>query len=233
MALAYPNRASPSCGKSTVSPCCEAPPDLTKLSNIPFRCNMRALLALVLVLVPTAAFAHTGHGDASGLVYGFMHPVGGLDHVLAMVAVGIFAFVLGGRALFLVPLAFVGMMAVGFALGISGTALPFVELAIAVSSIVIGAAAALGRPMHTALAMSLVGAFAIFHGHAHGAEMPVNASGLEYALGFIVATALLHLVGVAAAVGTAQVTGTYGKPLARVASAAFALGGVGLLAGWL
>src|SRR5690349_24680417 len=95
---------------------------------------MRALLALLLIAVPTAALAHTGHGDTSGFVHGFMHPVGGLDHVLAMVAVGVFAFVLGGRALWLVPLSFVGMMAVGFVLGINGVTLPYSELAIALSS---------------------------------------------------------------------------------------------------
>jgi urease accessory protein len=194
---------------------------------------MRALLALALTLLPTAAFAHTGHGDTAGLLHGFMHPVGGLDHVLAMVAVGVFAYVLGGRALWLVPLSFVGMMAVGFGLGIGGVAVPFVELGIALSSVVIGAAAAWGRPMPAAAAMALVGVFAVFHGHAHGAEMPAGALGFEYALGFMIATALLHLAGIAAAMGGAKLVGTYGKRLAQVAGGLFALGGVGVLAGWL
>ncbi len=194
---------------------------------------MRALLTALLILVPTAAFAHTGHGDTSGFLHGFVHPVGGLDHILCMVAVGVFAFVLGGRALWLVPLSFVGMMAVGFLLGVSGFTLPFVELGIALSSVVIGAVAASGRSMPVAAAMSLVGVFAIFHGHAHGAEMPQDAGGFEYAAGFMVATALLHAVGIAGAFGVATLVGKYGKTVAQVAGGMFALGGIGVLFGWL
>ncbi len=162
-----------------------------------------------------------------------MHPVGGLDHILAMVAVGVFAFVLGGRALLLVPLSFVGMMVVGFLLGAGGVNLPFVELGIALSSVVIGAAAALGRPMPVWGAMALTGVFAVFHGHAHGAEMPVDAAGFEYALGFVVATALLHVAGIGASAGVAKLVGKYGQRLAQVAGGVFALGGIGVLAGWL
>ena len=197
---------------------------------------MRALssiLALGLIAVPTAAFAHTGVGDAHGLVHGFMHPVGGLDHILAMVAVGVFAFVLGGRALWLVPLSFVGMMAVGFLLGLGQVEVPFVELGIALSSVVIGGVAALGRPMPVVAAMALVGGFAIFHGHAHGAEMPADAGGLTYALGFMLATALLHAAGIVAATGVARVVGKHGRVVAQLAAGLFALGGVGVLAGWI
>jgi urease accessory protein len=194
---------------------------------------MRAILTALFVLLPTAAFAHTGHGDALGLVHGFMHPIGGLDHILAMVAVGVFAFVLGGRALFLVPLSFVGMMAAGFLLGANGVDVPFVELGIALTSVVIGAVAASGRSMPVAAAMTLVGLFAIFHGHAHGAEMPADVAGLDYALGFMAATALLHAAGIAAAMSVAKLTGKRGRTLAQFAGGAFALGGVGMLAGWL
>ncbi len=194
---------------------------------------MRAILSLLLILLPTAALAHTGAGDASGFLHGFMHPIGGVDHVLAMVAVGVFAYVLGGRALWLVPLSFVGMMAVGFLVGIGQVDVPFVELGIALSSVVIGAAAALGRPMPVVAASALVGVFAIFHGHAHGAEMPVDAAGLEYAAGFIIATALLHAAGIAGAMGVARLVGKYGKLVAQMAGGLFALGGVGVLAGWL
>ncbi|QDZ10488.1 HupE/UreJ family protein [Devosia ginsengisoli] len=195
---------------------------------------MRLLLALaILALSPTIAFAHTGVGDTAGFLHGFEHPIGGSDHVLAMVAVGVFAFILGGRALWLVPLSFVGMMVVGFALGIAQVGVPFVELGIALSSVVIGAAAAWGRPMPVALAMGLVGVFAIFHGHAHGAEMPDTAGGLTYALGFVVATALLHAAGIVAALGAARIVGRYGKVAAQVAGGVFALAGVGILAGWL
>ncbi len=196
---------------------------------------MRALaplLALSLIALPTAAFAHTGAGDTAGFLHGFAHPVGGLDHVLAMVAVGVFAVVLGGRAMWLVPLSFVGMMAVGFLLGIGHVDVPFVELGIALSSVVIGGVAALGRPMPVVAAMALVGGFAIFHGHAHGAEMPADAAGLTYALGFITATALLHAAGILAAMGVARLVGKYGRAVAQVAGGLFALAGVGVLAGW-
>ena len=195
---------------------------------------MRLLLALAILIVsPGLAFAHTGIDHGAGFFHGLAHPVGGLDHVLAMVAVGVFAFVLGGRALWLVPLSFVGAMVAGFALGLAQVQLPFVELAIALSSIAIGGAAAMGRPMPVGVAMALVGTFAVFHGHAHGAEMTKSVGGLTYALGFITTTALLHLAGIAAAFGVAGLTGRFGKATARLAGAAFALGGVGVLAGWL
>ena len=190
-------------------------------------------LAALIAVAPTAAFAHPGHGEAIGFAAGFLHPMTGLDHVLCMVAVGIFAVVLGGRALVLVPLSFVGMMVVGFLLGANGLDLPFVELAIALSSVVIGAVAASGKSMPIAAAMSLVGAFAVFHGLAHGAEMPANASGLEFAAGFMSATALLHAAGIVAAVGVARLAGGHGRTAARLAGGAFALGGIGILAGWL
>jgi urease accessory protein len=194
---------------------------------------MRALIALLTILLPTAALAHPGHGDTVGLAYGFMHPILGLDHVLAIVAVGVFAFVLGGRALWLVPASFVGMMAAGFLLGAAQVEVPFVELGIALSSVVIGGVAAMGRPMPVAAAAALVGVFAVFHGHAHGAEMPANAAGFEYAVGFMLATALLHLSGIGGAMGVARLVGKYGKQIAQVAGGLFALGGIGVLAGWL
>jgi len=195
---------------------------------------MRAIpIFLLAVLVPTTAFAHTGIGDGGGLAHGFAHPIGGLDHILAMVAVGVFAAVLGGRALWMVPLAFLAMMFAGFLLGVGQIDLPFVELGIALSSVVIGGAAALGRPMPVAAAAALVGVFATFHGHAHGAEMPADAGGALYAAGFVTATALLHAVGMGAAASVARITGRFGKPLAQIAGAVFAAGGIGVLAGWL
>jgi urease accessory protein len=192
-----------------------------------------ALAAFALALVPGAALAHTGVGIEHDLAHGFLHPIGGIDHILAMVAVGVFAFVLGGRALYLVPLAFVGMMVVGFLLGLAQVDLPFVELGIALSSVVIGGVAALGRPMPVIAASALVGLFAVFHGVAHGAEMPADAAGWQYALGFVAATAMLHLVGIAAALGVSRLAGRFGKPLAQGAGALFAVGGLGVLAGWL
>ena len=195
---------------------------------------MRLLLALtLLVLSPTLAFAHTGLGDTAGFVHGLGHPLGGLDHLLAMVAVGVLAAVLGGRALWLVPLSFLGVMVIGFALGQAHVQLPYVELGIALSGLVIGLAAMLRRPLPLAAAMALVGIFAVFHGHAHGAEMPQNAQGFGYAAGFLAATALLHLAGIAATMGVVHWSGRHGQLASRIAGGAIALGGVGILAGWL
>lgn len=193
---------------------------------------MRLFLALTtLLLSPSLALAHSGH--AGGFVDGFEHPIGGIDHVLAMVAVGVFAFVLGGRALWAVPLSFVGMMLVGFLLGSAQIGLPHVELGIAVSSIAIGALAAAGRSLPVSLAAVLVGIFAVFHGHAHGAEMPADAGGLTYGLGFLVATGLLHLIGIGVTAAVAKLVGRHGTAIARLAGGALTLGGVGVLAGWL
>lgn len=195
---------------------------------------MRLVLALaLLVLSPTLTFAHPGMGDTMGMAHGFVHPLTGLDHILAMLAVGVLAAVLGGRALWLLPLSFLGIMLLGFGLGLARLDLPFVELAIAASSIVIGLAATLRRPLPLAAAMAVVGSFALFHGHAHGAEMPATASGLTYAAGFLAATALLHLAGLAATLGMVQLTGRYARLVSRVAGGAIALGGIGVLAGWL
>jgi urease accessory protein len=194
---------------------------------------MRAFLTLAFTFISTAALAHGGHTEPAGFLHGLMHPLGGLDHVLAMVAVGVFAFLLGGRALWLVPLSFVATMAVGFALGLAAIGLPFVELMIAASSIVIGGAAALGRAMPVAAAASLVGAFALFHGHAHGAELPTGGVPSLYAFGFIAATSLLHGAGLAAALAGARLLRRHGRTAARIAGAGFAFGGFGMLSGWL
>ena len=156
-----------------------------------------AAAAAALLALSGAALAHTGAGAASSFAHGFVHPIGGLDHVLAMVAVGLYAALLGGRALWLVPATFVGVMAIGGALGHGGLALPYAEIGIALSVIVLGLAVALRISLPTLAAMALAGLFAIFHGHAHGAEMPQTISGHDYAAGFMLATALLHGVGIA------------------------------------
>ena len=158
---------------------------------------MQKLWFVALVaLWPTTALAHSGDGALSG----FFHPLAGLDHVLAMVAVGVWAIVLGGRAIWLVPLTFVCAMVVGFLIGVAGLDLPFVELGIGLSTVVIGFAAALGRPAPVAGAMGLVGLFAIFHGQAHGFEMPSGSSSLGNVVGFVAATGLLHAVALVATV---------------------------------
>ncbi len=153
-------------------------------------------LALVLALAPGIATAHPGADHVHGAVFGFLHPLGGIDHVLAMVAVGIFAAQLGGRALWLVPTAFVATMAVAGALGMTGVVLPHVEIGIALSVIALGAAVALRINVSTVAAAAVAGIFAVFHGYAHGAEMPASLSGIGYGLGFLAATVRLHLVGI-------------------------------------
>jgi len=187
------------------------------------------LAFLAAFLAPTAALAHTGVGDTSGFMHGFMHPLGGLDHQLAMILVGIFAYQLGGRALWLVPLIFVGVMAIGGLLGVAGIPVPFIELGIALSVIVLGAIVAFGVKVPVAAAMGIVGLFAIFHGHAHGSEMPMDASGLEFGLGFMLATAILHAVGIGIGFLIGMTTKWLGDNVYRVAGGLAA--GVGILLG--
>jgi urease accessory protein len=192
----------------------------------------RLALAAPLVLAPSLALAHPGlPGHAHDLATGFLHPLGGLDHVLAMVAVGLFAAQLGGRALWLVPASFVAVMAAAGLAGMSGIALPLTEAGIALSVIVLGAAVALRAAMPVAAAMALAGFFAIFHGYAHGLETPETASGLAYGLGFVVATALLHGFGIGLGIALGRVEGTVGRNLVRVAGSLAAIVGVVMLAG--
>jgi urease accessory protein len=185
--------------------------------------------ATILVALTGSTLAHTGHGDTSGFAHGFNHPIGGLDHVLAMVAVGLYAAMLGGRALWLVPGTFVTVMALGGALGMAGYALPYTEIGIALSVIVLGLAVAFRIGVPTLAAMALVGLFAIFHGHAHGAEMPLDLSGYEYAAGFLLATALLHGAGIALGVAAGKLAEHGGWRAAQAAGGAMALAGLALL----
>ncbi|HEY0833906.1 MAG TPA: HupE/UreJ family protein [Azospirillum sp.] len=161
----------------------------------PARRTAPAALALTLLLAASPALAHTGHADAAGLAHGFLHPVTGLDHLLAMVTVGVYAAVIGGRALVTVPLAFVAMMAAGAALGVAGAPVPLVEPMIAASVVVLGLPCVLPWGRSAGVGVALAGWFALFHGFAHGAEMPVDASALAYGAGFLAATALLHAAG--------------------------------------
>jgi urease accessory protein len=187
--------------------------------------------AAVLAASSTVASAHVGVGDASGFAHGFMHPIGGIDHILAMVMVGLFAAQLGGRAMWLVPAAFVGVMALGGVVGFSGFALPFVELGIGLSIVVLGAAVAFGLKPVVAAAMGLVGFFAVFHGFAHGAEMPDSVAGLAYGAGFVVATALLHAAGLGLGLLAASGAGPRGETLIRAAGALTAVAGVAVVTG--
>lgn len=152
-------------------------------------------IAIAAFVLPGAAQAHTGLHMLGGAGAGFAHPLLGIDHLLTMVAVGLWAASLGGRARLLVPIAFVSVMALGAAFGIAGLRLPAVETGIAVSVIVVGVLVAAAVRVPVGAAMALVAAFALFHGHAHGGEMPAMASPFAYGLGFVLATALLHGVG--------------------------------------
>jgi urease accessory protein len=186
-------------------------------------------IATIFPALTSVAFAHTGHGDAGDFMHGLTHPFGGLDHVLVMVAVGFYAVLLGGRALWLVPATFVGMMAFGGALGASRFALPLGEIGIATSVIVLGSALALRIALPTLSAIALVGLFAIFHGFAHGAEIPQSASGYQYATGFILATALLHSTGIALGLLADKLSRAGGRRTVQLAGGAMALAGVAFL----
>jgi len=191
----------------------------------------RALLATAFVLAPTLAFAHPGLlGHTHDLASGFVHPFSGLDHILAMVAVGLFAAQLGGRALWAVPASFVGMMAAAGVAGMSGIALSLTETGIALSVIVLGGAVALRLALPVAAATALVGFFAIFHGYAHGLETPETASGLLYGLGFVAATAALHALGIGLGLALGRFEGAFGRGLISMAGSAAALIGMVMLA---
>jgi urease accessory protein len=155
------------------------------------------LCAIALVSMTSTAFAHSENGVAIDFAGGFKHPITGLDHLVAMVAVGLWGAFLGIPAIWLLPVVFPLVMAVGGALGVLGMPLPGVETGIALSAIALGAVVALAAKPPLWIAAVLVGAFAIFHGHAHGTELPVGADAIAYSMGFVVATGMLHLGGIA------------------------------------
>ena len=158
---------------------------------------MRRLpIVFVASLLATPAFAHTGEGNG-GFLAGLAHPVFGPDHVVAMIAVGLWGAFLGAPAIFLLPIVFPLVMAFGGVLGILGAPLPAVETGIASSAIVLGVMVALAARPPLWIAAVLVGAFAIFHGYAHGRELPDGANAVAFSAGFVIATGLLHLTGIA------------------------------------
>jgi len=156
-----------------------------------------SLCAIALVSMTSAAFAHSENGVAIDFAGGFKHPITGLDHLVAMVAVGLWGAFLGAPAIWVLPVVFPLVMAIGGALGVLGMPLPGVETGIALSAIALGAMVALAAKPPLWIAAVLVGAFAIFHGHAHGTELPVGADAIAYSMGFVVATGTLHLGGIA------------------------------------
>lgn len=159
------------------------------------------LVGAILLLAPSLASAHVLPDGSHGLQQGFLHPLSGGDHLLAMLAVGLWAAQQQGRAVWLIPAAFVSLMTVGGALGLAGVLLPGVELGIALSLLVLGLLIATAARFTPSLSMALVGFFALFHGCAHGAEMPGSASAGLFSLGFIAATLLLHGAGLLAGFG--------------------------------
>lgn len=178
------------------------------------------------------ALAHTGGAPAAGAMAGFLHPFGGIDHMLTMVGVGALAALIGGRATWTVPLAFLAMMTLAAAGGMLGVGLPMVELAIALSLIAVGVATVFGRSMPESAAVAVAGLFAIFHGHAHGTEMGATLSAVQYAGGFVLATGLLHaggLIGARLLARRFADTGTATVRLAGIAIAAVGTGMVGAL----
>jgi len=185
----------------------------------------RIVLLSALFLTPCLAHAHVGATATGGFGYGFAHPLGGLDHLCAMLAVGLWAAQMGGRALWAVPLTFVSVMSLGGILGMAGINLPFVETGILLSVVLLGVLIAGSVRMPLAASITLVALFAVFHGHAHGAEMPANASGLAYAAGFTFATAFLHLGGIGLGIAI--------QKLATVQTVRFAGAAIVLLGAWL
>lgn len=165
---------------------------------------------LTLLASATPALAHVDQGQAQGLLTGLLHPVSGLDHVLAMVSVGLWGAQLGAPAVWMLPVTFPMVMAVGGFLGLIGVHVPGVEIGIALSVFLLGLVVALEEKPALAAAAMLVGAFAVFHGHAHGTDLPPGQSGLTYSLGFVAATGALHGLGIAMGV-------VHRWPLGRVA----------------
>lgn len=187
-------------------------------------CRDALPLGLVaLALCSGEASAHLLAGEAGGFLSGFEHPAAGLDHVLAMVSVGIWGAQLGAPALWLLPVMFPMVMALGGFLGLIGVPVPGVEVGIAVSALVLGTAILLQWRPPVAAALFVVCVFAIFHGHAHGTELPPGESGLLYSMGFVIATGCLHLVGITA--GLAHRWG-WGARALQGAGAAVASGGL-------
>lgn len=184
----------------------------------------QGLALIVLILLCTqAAFAHPQKGQAVGFLTGFLHPISGLDHVLAMVAVGLWGAQLGAPAIWVLPVAFPMVMALGGMLGLIGVPLPGTEYGIALSAILLGAAVLFETRPPLGLAATVVGVFAICHGHAHGTELPPGQSALLYSLGFVIATSCLHGVGIA--IGTIH-RWTWGRRALRAAGAGVAVAGV-------
>jgi urease accessory protein len=189
---------------------------------------IRVALGVSALILADPVLAHTGEGVAGGFASGFTHPILGIDHVIAMVAVGLWGAFLGMPAIWLLPVVFPLVMASGGILGIFAFPLPAVETGIALSAVVLGVMVALAARPPLWIAAALVGMFALFHGHAHGAEMPAASNAFAYALGFVIATGVLHLLGIAFG---SLARWPAGSAAVRAAGAVIALAGGAYLTG--
>lgn len=183
----------------------------------------RAALVFTVLFWAQPAYAHIQKGEVGGFITGFRHPISGLDHVLAMIAVGLWGAQLGAPAVWLLPVCFPMVMAMGGMLGLMGVHVPAIEIGIAASAILLGAAVMSEARPPIVGAAALVAFFAIFHGYAHGTELPAGESGLLYSMGFVIATGCLHGVGIT--IGTVH-RWKWGQRLLRLAGAGVALAGV-------
>jgi urease accessory protein len=188
------------------------------------------LLVLVLLMAPSPALAHVGIGSTASFAAGVAHPLSGLDHITVMIAVGLWAALKGGRALWVWPAAFVGVMLAGAALGMAHVPVPYVEPGILASVVALGLMVALAVDLPVWLGALVIGAFALLHGHAHGSEVAENVGGLEYMAGFALATASLHAGGIGFALTMQR---AHLRPLVRVAGLVCVLIGAGLYSGVL
>jgi urease accessory protein len=178
---------------------------MKKLAGIPTR--LPCFVAAGMLLFPSLASAHPGHGPAIGWEHGLAHPFTGLDHICAMVGVGLWAAQRGGRALWAMPLSFLTVMLAGGAVGMTHVSLPFDEIGIVASVLILGVLLAFAVRLPWLLALLALGTFGFFHGFAHGAEMPQNVSGFAYGFGFVVATACLHACGIGLGLLAKKVSG--------------------------
>jgi urease accessory protein len=193
---------------------------------------MKKLLTIATLLAAgiSPALAHIGVGSTASFAAGVAHPLGGIDHMTVMVAVGLWAALKGGRALWVWPCAFVGVMLAGGALGMLHGPVPFVEPGILASVVALGLLVALAVDLPVWLGAVVAAVFALLHGHAHGSEVAENVGGIEYMAGFALATATLHAIGIAFALILQR---AHLRPLIRVAGAVCVLIGAGLGAGFI
>ncbi len=194
------------------------------------RCLAWRVLVLLLIILPTTASAHLETGNVGGFLSGFQHPLTGLDHIVAMVAVGLWGAFLGGRAMLTLPIVFPVVMALGGAMGVLGLPLPGVETGIALSGITLGLMVSFAAKPALWVAAVIVGVFAIFHGYAHGAEMPESSNAMTFAIGFVISTGLLHLCGIAFGL---LVRWPWGRIAIRSTGGVIAAVGFGFLFKWI